>query len=129
QEIPVAVAGVVGYGGSIRLDNQGNLYVLQQGLPKDHQPPAGYEHDEAYRQAVGTIYKFNPAGGQVERESWTVIGATGAERSYPGCGPISRWRCAGACACAKPRFGVDDYGRLYIANGITSKVSVRDNAG
>ena len=29
----------------------------------------------------------------------------------------------------KPRFDVDDFGRLYIPNGITYEVSVRDNAG
>jgi hypothetical protein len=48
---------------------------------------------------------------------------------YPGCAPISGWRCDGACACTKPRFDVDAYGRLYIPNAITFKVSVRDNAG
>ena len=48
---------------------------------------------------------------------------------YAGCGPISSWRCDGACACVKPRFDVDPYGRLYIPNGITFTVSVRDNAG
>jgi hypothetical protein len=128
QEVPVAVSGVVGYGGSIRLDLDGNIYVLQQGLPDDHVAPPGFENDEAYRQAVGTIYKFGPEGGEVKRSGWSVTGAIGAANRYPDCGPVSRWRAAGSCACTKPRFDVDDFGRLYIPNGITYSVSVRDNA-
>jgi hypothetical protein len=129
QSVPVAVAGVVGYGGSLRLDRAGNIYLLQHGLPADHLPPAGYEQDEAYRQAVGTIYKFPPEGGELKQSSSAVKEASGAIASYAGCGPVSRWRADGACACTKPRFDVDDFGRLYIPNGITFTVSVRDNAG
>ena len=127
-QVPVAVSGVVGYGGSIRLDTKGNIYVLQHGLPEDHQHPPGYESDEAYRHAVGTIYKFSPAGGDLKHAGRSVKEAAGSINRYPGCGPISRWRCDGACACTKPRFDVDGFGRLYIPNGITYSVSVRDNA-
>jgi len=129
QTVPVAVAGVVGYGGSIRLDTAGNIYLLQQGLPEDHQPPPGYENDQAYRLAVGTIYKFPATGGRITPGDWSVKQAAGAVAAYPGCGPVSRWRAVGACACTKPRFDVDEFGRLYIPNGITFTVSVRDNAG
>ena len=128
EQIPVAISGVVGYGGSLRLDNQGNIYLLQHGLPADHQPPVGYENDDAYRNAVGTIYKFPPGGGELKQTQSSVKEARGAVARYPGCGPVSRWRAVGACACTKPRFDVDDFGRLYIPNGITYSVSVRDNA-
>lgn len=128
QQVPVAIANVVGYGGSIRLDNAGNIYVVQQGLPEDFQPPPGFERDEAYRHAVGTIYKFGPDGGELKQAGWSVKEAIGAIAQYPDCGPISRWRADGSCACTKPRFDVDDFGRLYIPNGITFSVSVRDNA-
>jgi len=128
EQTPVAVSGVVGYGGSIRLDSGGNIYILQHGLPDDFEPPPGFENDEAYRHAVGTIYKFPPQGGQFQRKGWSITGAVGATTRYPDCGPISRWRSNGACACTKPRFDVDDFGRLYIPNGITYSVSVRDNA-
>ncbi|MHC4177580.1 MAG: NHL repeat-containing protein, partial [Planctomycetota bacterium] len=114
QTVPVAVAGVVGYGGSIRLDTAGNIYLLQQGLPEDHQPPPGYENDPAYRLAVGTIYKFPSSGGRITLGDWSVKRAAGAVAAYPGCGPVSRWRAVGACACTKPRFDVDEFGRLYI---------------
>ncbi len=128
QQIPVAVSGVVGYGGSIRLDSKGNIYVLQHGLPEDHKHPSGFESDEAYRQAVGTIYKFSPEGGALKQAGGSVKEAVGSINRYPDCGPISRWRCDGSCACTKPRFDVDGFGRLYIPNGITYSVSVRDNA-
>lgn len=127
-EVPVAIANVVGYGGSIRLDNAGNIYLVQHGLPEDFLPPKGYENDEAYRQAVGTIYKFSSAGGELKQANSSVTEAVGALARYPDCGPISRWRADGACACTKPRFDVDEFGRLYIPNGITFTVSVRDNA-
>lgn len=128
KQVSVVVAGVRGYGGSLRVDRNGNLYVLQQGVPKFYKPPAGFEKDEAWRRAVGTIYKFPPTGGTFRHAGGRVNEATGSVMTYPGCGPISRWRAAGACACTKPRFDVDDYGRLYIPNGITFSVSVRDNA-
>jgi hypothetical protein len=128
KEIPVAIAGVTGYGGSIRVDAAGNLYLLQAGLPKDYKAPPGYEKDEAFQQAVGTIYKFPPAGGEVKTRNGSVLGVVGAIGKYPGCGPVSRWRAVGACACTKPRFDVDGFGRLYIPNGVTFSVSVRDNA-
>ncbi len=128
EKVPAAVTGVVGYGGSLRLDKAGNIYVLQHGVPEDHQPPSGYAADEAYRQAVGTIYKFGPAGGEFKQANSSVEEAVGAVQRYAGCGPISRWRADGACACVKPRFDVDDFGRLYIPNGITFTVSIRDNA-
>lgn len=129
EDVPVIVSGVVGYGGSIRLDRQGNLYLLQAGLPEDYQPPKGWENDEAYRRAVGTIYKLPPTGGEVLRQDWTVKEVRGTITAYPDCGPISQWAAVGSCACTKPRFDVDDFGRLYVPNGITFNVSVRDNAG
>ncbi|GIW80151.1 MAG: hypothetical protein KatS3mg105_1958 [Gemmatales bacterium] len=128
EEVPVAISGVAGYGGSLRVDYQGNLYLLQKKLPKDFHPPKEWAKDEAYRHAVGTIYKFPPEGGEVHADnSYRVKEVVGAVRAYPDCGPISQWRCAGSCACTKPRFDVDGYGRLYIPNGITFRVSVRDN--
>jgi hypothetical protein len=125
---PAAITGVTGYGGSLRVDREGNLYLLQAGLPKDAAAPPGFEKDEAYRTAVGTVYKFPPTGGEVENRNGTVVRVTGAVATYAGCGPVSRWNAVGSCACTKPRFDVDDYGRLYLPNAVTFSVSVRDNA-
>lgn len=128
SEVPVAISGVVGYGGSLRVDAGGNMYLLQAGVPKDYPAPPGFEKDEAFKSCLGTIYKFPPAGGEVKTKDWTVQDVIGAVAKYPGCGPVSRWRAVGACACTKPRFDVDGYGRLYIPNAITYSVSLRDNA-
>ncbi len=129
QEFPALITGVSGYGGSIRVDLAGNIYLAQKGLPKGCKAPVGYEKDDAWRQAVGTILKFGPKGGERSKADDAVMGFSGVQAIYPGCGPISQWRCDGACACTKPRFDVDPFGRLYIPNAITFKVSVRDNAG
>jgi hypothetical protein len=127
-EVPALITGVTGYGGSLRVDLQGNIYLLQSGLPKGHAAPTGLEKDEGFRQAVGTIYKFPPTGGEIETKNGSVVGVTGAVATYPGCGPVSRWNAVGSCACTKPRFDVDEFGRLYLPNAVTFTVSVRDNA-
>jgi hypothetical protein len=64
----------------------------------------------------------------VQAKNGVVQKVEGAVAQYPGCGPVSRWNAVGACACTKPRFDVDGFGRLYMPNGITFTVSVRDNA-
>jgi len=128
REVPAAITGAVGYGGSIRVDAAGNIYLLQQGISPDHPIPAGHEQDDAYRSGVGTIYKFPPTGGEVRSVNHTVKEVIGATATYAGCGPISRWNAVGACACTRPRFDVDRFGRLYLPNALTFSVSVRDNA-
>ncbi|MBM4032382.1 MAG: hypothetical protein FJ291_11410 [Planctomycetes bacterium] len=129
QDFPALITGVSGYGGSIRVDLAGNIYLAQKGLPKGHKPPAGYEKDDAWRQAVGSILKFGPKGGERSKAEDAVMGFSGVLAVYPACGPISQWRCDGACACTKPRFDLDPFGRLYIPNAINFTVSVRDNIG
>ncbi|HOX07377.1 MAG TPA: hypothetical protein PK280_13325 [Planctomycetota bacterium] len=135
DEIPVAVDYLSGYGGSLRVDPAGNMYVLQYGRPKDYAAPKGFEKDEAWQAGTGTILKFGPKGAR--RKTPVDTGGRGGDplafdntlAMYPGCGAISGWRCDGSCACTKPRFDVDNFGRLYIPNSMTFRVSVRDNAG
>jgi len=135
SSMPVAIDYVSGYGGSLRVDLDGNIYLLQSSLPKGFKKPVGYEKDTAYRVATGTILKFGPKGGKRKvpvnsgGRGGNPLEYSGLLNMYPDCGPISSWNCAGSCACTKPRFDVDDYGRLYIPNAMTFKVSVRDNAG
>ena len=84
---------VSGYGGSIRVDRAGNLYLLQSGRPKGCQPPPGYQADEAWVAAVGTILKFGPQGAT--RKVPVDSGGRGGDplgyqdtlTLYPGCGP------------------------------------------
>ena len=72
--------------------------------------------------------RFEQGVGAFEHAGWSVKKAEGAVNTYAGCGPVSRWKAVGSCACTKPRFDVDGFGRLYIPNAITYSVSVRDNA-
>ena len=128
QDVPALITGVTGYGGSLRVDRQGNVYLVQAGLPKGVAAPPGFEKEEGYKTGVGTIYKFPPTGGEMLTKNGTVTGSIGESATYVGCGPISRWNADGSCACTKPRFDVDEFGRLYIPNGIEFTVSVRDNS-
>ena len=127
--VPALITGVSGYGGSIRVDLAGNIYLAQRGVPKGWRPPQGFEKDGAHRAAVGSVLKFGPKGGERSKGDDAVLGFSGVLNAYPGIGPMSEWRCVGACVCTKPRFDVDPYDRLYLPNAITFSVSVRDNAG
>lgn len=127
-KIPVAISGVTGFGGSLRVDRAGNIYLLQGGLPAKTAAPPGFDGDEAWQHAVGTIYKFPPTGGEINSANNRVKSVSGAVAQYVGCGSVSQWRATGSCVCTKPRFDVDDFGRLYIPNAITFSVSLRDNA-
>ncbi|HOX05914.1 MAG TPA: hypothetical protein PK280_05895 [Planctomycetota bacterium] len=124
--VPALVTGMLDQSGSVRADAAGNVYVLQIGLPKGHVPPKGFEKDPAYQGTCGAIYKFGPKGGEFQKGV-----PVGALRTYgPACGPISgAWGSLGACCrCTKARFDVDAYGRLYIPNGSTYKVTLVDNS-
>ena len=131
RRVPAAVTNMDGHGGSIRVDNRGNIYVLQIGLPKGFTPPKGFEQDPAYLRCTGTIHRFGPEGGQFKAPRRGPIAPVGAKASYPGCAPLSgRWSSTiSVCVCTKPRFDVDGFGRLYIPNAFTYKVRVVDNAG
>ena len=120
----------------VRVDREGNLYVGYRGLPKGHKPPGGYEKDEAYRRATGSVLKFSPRGGRRLKlapgrkpPEGTVMGFEGVEAVYPGLAPFSEWRCAGSCVCTKPRFDVDGFGRIIMPNAVTFSVIVTDSAG
>ena len=134
-------------GGGLQLDLQGNVYVGTMLLPTDHKAPAGYEKDEAYDVAVGSIFKFPKEGGQflnvageppagkkgllVGRRFWPKgkVFAENATAVYPGLGAFAGAIPLGTCSCRKPTFSVDGYGRLAIPNAITFRVRLLDNAG
>jgi hypothetical protein len=128
QEVPTFLSYVWDAGGSVRVDNAYNVYVLELGLPKGFAAPKGFAKDPAYSNCSGSIYKFTPKGGEFKKvgEAYEAVGAI---QTYPACGPISCWwQATGGCHCMRPRFDVDGYGRLYMTHGVTYKVSVRDNA-
>jgi sugar lactone lactonase YvrE len=92
------------------------------GIPKSGTPAVVPEKLEDGIPMIADDNKFGlsdrvfPPPGEVHME--------GALKVYPLLGPFSR-----ACGCLTPRFDVDDYGRLYIPNGLTCSVRVVDNEG
>ncbi|HOX06582.1 MAG TPA: hypothetical protein PK280_09285, partial [Planctomycetota bacterium] len=126
DSIPVLIDGLGRIDSCVRLDPAGNVYLMRFGLAKDHVAPKGFEKEGSYLGATGTVYKFGPKGGEFRKDG--PVGALG--RYSPACGPISgSWASTGSCCtCARPRFDVDPYGRLYIPNGMTFKVTLLDNA-
>ncbi|MCK6472270.1 MAG: hypothetical protein L6R28_11035 [Planctomycetes bacterium] len=129
EGVPSFLAYVLDQGGSIRIDPAGNVYVMEIGLPKGFTPPKGYEKDPAYQRCSATIWKFTSKGGTFKKgkDGWE---GEGAVQTYAATGPVSgSWNSTmSVCHCTRPRFDVDAYGRLYIPNGITFKVALRDNA-
>jgi hypothetical protein len=131
QQVDTIVNRTTSKGGGLRADLKGNLYLGAFARGPDHQTPAGFETDWAYDYGVGSVVRF-PAGdsGTIVRTyscGNDVLGAvTGADKIYPqGLSPMSD----DCCACRSPRFDVDPYGRLYIPNAVTGKVTIADNNG
>jgi hypothetical protein len=135
ETIPAAISGFDNRAGCVRLDRAGNIYVGWGRRLKGHRPPSGFEKDDAYAAACGMVLKFGPQGGHRDatgkddgREG-TALGFDGVLCVYDGLAPFSSWRCDGSCICCKPRFDLDEFGRLVIPNAITYSVAVVDNAG
>jgi DNA-binding beta-propeller fold protein YncE len=131
QQMPSPIPYVWDQGGNVRVDPAGNIYVNEIGLLKGFTPPKGFEKDPAYTRLSATIYKFTPKGGTFKKAAAGGFDAVGAVASYSApMAPFSgSWASTGSvCHCTRPRFDVDDYGRLYIPNGVTYKVALVDNA-
>jgi hypothetical protein len=127
ESFPALIDGLSRPDSCVRLDRAGNIYLMRRELAKDHVPPTGFAKENAYLLATGTICKFGPQGGEFTKGGE----AKGLLRRYrAACGPISgTWASTGSCCtCARPRFDVDDYGRLYVPNSMTYKVTLLDNA-
>ncbi len=131
KQVPVLISGVSDSGGGIRVDADGHIYLGQRGYPQDFQCPKGFAQDECYKNCGGTIVKFGAKGGERKQISDPgILGFKGALQGFPGMAPMSGGMAGnGACNCTRPRFELDGYGRLYIPNAITYKVTVVDNSG
>jgi hypothetical protein len=151
KELDGAVVGPIpAESGGVRTDLRGNIYVGMRLVPKGFVPPAGYEKDKAYTTWTGSIVRFPPAGGTVlgavkaddqttaegprtecvsDNGAMTVVGATAL---YPGVAAFSGGGYGGpgsCCVCRAPRFDVDRYGRIALANAVTCSATLLDNSG
>ena len=135
--------------GGLQLDWRGNIYVGLGVVPTGHQPPPGFEKDEAYKTCVGSVVRFKPEGGAVValkgKDAKPPADKTGlvmehrsygagprflenATLAYPGLGCLSG-NFGDGCMCRQPMFQVDGFGRIFYPNAITCSVWVVDNAG
>jgi hypothetical protein len=114
--------------GGVKYDYDGNIYIGVLMRPGDHTIPSGFASDEAYDEGVGAVVKFPPAGGHFTGGRPDNGNAVGALKVYPqGLGGFSG--LGHYCQCRSPRFDLDDFGRLFIPNALTSEVKVTDNSG
>jgi sugar lactone lactonase YvrE len=115
--------------GGLKVDRQGYLYLGLNLFPEGYKPPAGFENEAAMGMA-GSVVKFKPDGGGVPKgkRQDRLADHEGVVQAYPGYASFSGgW--GGGCACRSPRFDLDPYGRLYLPNTVTFRVTVLDNAG
>ncbi|MBL8028013.1 MAG: hypothetical protein JNL74_16450 [Fibrobacteres bacterium] len=122
--------------GSPKFDMDGNFYIGASTRSKDHVRTQGFENDNAYRNSVGSIFKFaagtragiiQTRGGCCSLDTLPELNSRGYEKIYlTGLAPFSSYEY---CNCRTPRFDVDNYKRLIVPNAITQKVAVVDNNG
>ncbi|MBL8027240.1 MAG: T9SS type A sorting domain-containing protein [Fibrobacteres bacterium] len=115
--------------GGLRFDLSGNLYVGVRTANPGMVNPAGYASDWAYSTSIGSVVRF-PIGFDSSSATETGVSSASSYKIYPiGTAPFSKDATAGGCVCRSPRFDVDNYGRLFLPNAITSQITITDNEG
>ena len=129
------VGPVPGGVGNIRVDLKGDIYVAMLHRPKGYVAPRGFEKDQGYRVAVGSVVRFGPEGGMMKdkEDSASASALEGVKQVYVGLAPFSSsaeaFGANSCCVCRTPRFDLDRYGRVILPNAMTSSVLLYDNAG
>lgn len=116
--------------GGVRFDKEGNLYAGALYRPADHLFSAGWAAtDKGYLTSVGSVIKVNKADSAYFSTATTLGGA--AKVYAEGVGPFSNdpYPSASNCVCRSPRFDIDGYGRLFLTDAVTNRVSIVDNEG
>ncbi len=129
--------------GGVKVDRAGNIYIGMIGTPEGFKWPDGMK-TPVNVQLMGSIIKFPPAGGtvwapgkdsgpkpegpgvQLFKDGKPSHFMAGATRAFGGAAPCTVF---GSCACRSPRFELDEYGRLFVADVVTFQVRVYDAAG
>jgi hypothetical protein len=129
--------------GGIKVDRAGNIYFGMIGTPKGFKWPDGLK-TRVNVALMGSIIKFGPKGGTV----WSKGKKSGPKPAGPGIqlyrggrpghfmvgavkvfGGAAPCTVFGSCACRSPRFELDEYGRLYVADVVTFRIRVYDAEG
>jgi len=126
--------------GGVKVDRSGNIYFGMIGTPKDFKWPDGLK-SRVNVALMGSIIKYTPKGGtvwakgkksgpkpsgsgiQLYRAGRPGHFMAGAVKVFPGAAPCTVF---GSCACRSPRFELDEYGRLFVADVVTFRVRVYD---
>lgn len=141
---------------SVRADYRGNVYLalglrpgkdplpesLKGKLPEGPKDPDGVCGVNYYPYMYGSIAKFGPEGGLIQKGSGGTEcsysqGATtevkGAKWIAPGVSCVPSWRSPNfspdICQCESPRFDVDGYGRSFCPDACRFRVGVLDTNG
>jgi hypothetical protein len=102
----------------VRLDPRGNVYISAA----THNPPGlpkSYARESRY---FARIQKLAPTGSMKNGGLYPKAPSAPAKTYEIRMSPIGG-------GYKTPRFGVDEYGRVYYPNGIESRVGIIDNAG
>jgi hypothetical protein len=118
----------------IKFDPAGNIYVGSTIKAPDRITIPGFENDEfSMNLFSGSIIKYaaSDTNKSVVWSNKTTGTAVGALKVYPQAygtftGGGTSTNC---CFCNSPRFDLDPYGRLYIPNSSTGKITIADNEG
>jgi NHL repeat len=102
----------------IRFDPRGNMYI-SAGTRKPKGLPKAYARERHY---YAQISKFAPTGSMKNGGLYPKAPEKAARIYEVRMSPIGG-------GYKTPRFGVDEYGRVYYPNGIESRVGAIDNAG
>jgi len=135
---------------SARLDPSGNIYIIEDVIPKDSPPaPPGFVHrlvnekrSFGLRGTFGSVVKFPPSGGAVYLKDSEHPAEQGAKRVTCRMGHVvddSMWIRPYAspiygegghwCFCFTGRMDIDRYGRLFVPVAPARQIEVLDTAG
>ncbi|MFH0983130.1 MAG: hypothetical protein V2A79_16545 [Planctomycetota bacterium] len=143
---------------SVRVDRAGNIYIAEniktaaEPVPAElgvKPGPTGmvwggrYEHAAWYPWMYGSIVKFGPEGGKIERAAgehltgWPsfhgyekdkgAVKASGVKWLRLGMAPVPA--VEQVCVCVAGRFDLDRFDRIYVPDAGRCRVNVLDTAG
>jgi len=138
----------------VRVDRAGNIYIAENVKNSSEIVPAElgikpagnvwsqhYGHSAWYPWMYGSIVKFGPEGGRIERRpggrhvtGWPdwykdkgVVKVTGSKWMRLGVSPVPAVNQA--CVCVSARFDLDPFDRIYVPDAGRCRVMVLDTQG
>jgi hypothetical protein len=144
---------------SVRLDYQGNIYLMVSVRPRGVTVPSDFAGEKMppgwkysinshemnwYEMLYGCMVKFGPKGGAIVSQpeagqkmeyglpsKKTLVGIQDAQWSHFGASPAASWRhpYPDCCDCEAAQFDVDGFGRSFYPDAGRFRVGMLDTAG